>query len=120
MRGQRYSTRNYKAARHEILSDPTGLETSTSGNRTSVLAYHTKLSQWPKSSKIGAPFEMMLGYETANMVWSGLSAGDDLYSFRVTSAVADTASIKVVPYVVLPKVATPLRLQLKILELHWE
>ena len=63
---------------------------------------------------------MMLGYETANMVWSGLSAGDDLYSFRVTSAVADTASIKVVPYVVLPKVATPLRLQLKILELHWE
>ena len=51
----------------------------------------------------------MIGMETVNMIWSGLTENDDLYCFRVT-----TEGLKAItPYVVLPLAPDPFQLRLK-------
>ena len=118
VRGQNFAVKPYLLTRRALISNAKALETSTAGNRTNILSYHAKLNQWPKSTQLGCEFPIMIGMETVNMIWSGLTENDDLYCFRVTTGV--DSSVKIAPYVVLPLAPDPFQLRLKIIELDWE
>jgi len=118
VRGQSFSVKPYSWTRKRLLSEKDALETSTAGNKTGILEYHFKLKQWSKSTPLGSEFPIMIGMETVNMIWSGLSKQDDLFCFRVTTG-AD-GSVSIVPYVVLPLLPNAFQLVFEIIELDWK